>query len=101
LNINRVLKFIEVAAANRDSLQLAEGDLAMITAAARARQIRQKTNLKVVQKGGVITAKGARAAIDARVEQEAAKAGRAAARKFKQKAYQGATRQAQQQATQE
>jgi hypothetical protein len=40
-------------------------------------------NKKVVQKGGIVTVKGARAAIDARVEQEAAKAARAAARQYK------------------
>jgi hypothetical protein len=73
-----------VAVANQDSLQLAEEDLSMITAAARARQNRQKNkNKKVVQKGGIVTVKGARAAIDARVEQEAAKAARAAARQYK------------------
>jgi hypothetical protein len=88
-----------VATANRDSLQLAEDDLAMITAAARARQAQQRSNLKVVQKGGVITVKGARAAINARVKQEAAKAGRAATRKFKKDAYEAATKQAQEQAT--
>ena len=44
---------------------------------------RQTTNQKVVQKGGVISGRSARAAIDARVEAEAQKAGRAAARRYK------------------
>jgi hypothetical protein len=86
-NINLVLKPIEVATANRDSLWIAEDDLAIITTAARARQARQRSNLKVVQKGGVFIVKGARATTDARVEQDAAKVGRAATRKFKKDSY--------------
>jgi hypothetical protein len=50
---------------------LAEEDLIMLTAAARQQQHRQIINQKVVQKGGVITARGARATIDARIEAEA------------------------------
>ena len=70
---------------------LAEEDLAMLTAAARQRAHRQVTNQKVVQKGGVISGRSARATIDAHVESEAQKAGRAAARKYKQDAQQTAT----------
>ena len=63
----------------------------MLTAAARQRAHRQTTNQKVVQKGGVISGRSARAAIDAQVEAEAQKAGRVAARRFKQDAQRIAT----------
>ena len=63
----------------------------MLTAAARQQQYRQTTNQKVVQKGGVITARGACAAINARIKAEAQKAGRAAVRKFKQDTQSAAT----------
>ena len=43
----------------------------------------KKSNRKVVQHGGVITAENARLAINQRVEQEAEKAAKAAARKVK------------------
>ena len=56
----------------------------MLTAAARQRIHHQITNQKVVQKGGVISAHNACAAIDARVEAEVQKVGRAAARRYKQ-----------------
>ena len=70
---------------------LAEEDLTMLTAAARQWQHRQTTNQKVVQKGGVITAHGAHTAINVRIEAEAQKAGRAAAKKFKQDTQSAAT----------
>ena len=63
----------------------------MLIAAVRQRQHRQTTNQKVVQKGGVITTRGARAAIDARIKAEAQKASRATVRKFKQDAQSAAT----------
>ena len=65
---------------------LAEEDLMMLIAAAKQHVHRQTTNQKVVQKGGVISGRSARAAIDARVEAEAQKASRAAARRYKQDA---------------
>jgi hypothetical protein len=55
----------------------------MLTVAARQRIHHQITNQKVVQKGGVISAHNACAAIDARVEAEVQKVGRAAARRYK------------------
>src|SRR5580692_2061403 len=51
----------------------------------------QTTNQKVVQKGGVISGRSACAAIDARVEAEAQKAGRATVRRYKQDVQRTAT----------
>ena len=63
--------------------EIAEEDLQTIHAATQARKERQKSNRKVVQHGGVITAENARLAINQRVEQEAEKAAKAAAREVK------------------
>lgn len=62
---------------------LAESQVASMTAATRARQKRQQTNRRVIQKGGVISAEGARQAIDARLEREAEKMAKKAARDYK------------------
>ena len=71
VNKFRLLKYLDVADVNMALRTLAEEDLIMLIAVARQRQHRQTINQKVVQKGGVITARGARAAIDARIEAEA------------------------------
>ena len=92
VNKYRLLKFLDVADSNMTLRTLAEEDLTMLTAAARQRAHRQITNQKVVQKGGVISAHSARAAIDARVEAEAQKVGRAAARRYKQDTQASATK---------
>jgi hypothetical protein len=91
VNKYRLLKFLNVADANMALRTLVEEDLIMLTAAARQRAHRQITNQKVVQKGGVISAYNARAAIDACVETKAQKVGRTAARKYKQDVQSSAT----------
>jgi hypothetical protein len=91
VNKYRLLKYLDVADANMALWTLAEEDLTMLTAAARQCTHRQTTNQKVVQKGRVISGCSARAAIDARVEAEAQKAGRAAARRYKQDVQRTAT----------
>jgi len=62
---------------------LAEAQVTTMTAATLARQQRQQPNRRVVQKGGVLTAARARHAIDARVEREAEKVAKKAARDYK------------------
>jgi hypothetical protein len=83
VNKQRVLKFVEIPNTNATMRWLAEDDLQKVTAAAAQRATRQKENRGWVQKGGVITSKNARLAIDALVEAGAQKAARAAARKYK------------------
>ena len=81
----RLLKFLKGAQVNAHLREIAEEDLQAIHAATQARKERQKSNRKVVQHGGIITAENAWLAINQRVEQEAEKAARAAAKKVKKK----------------
>ena len=72
---------------------LAEEDLHATQAAVRARAKRQKPDQRVISKGGLISAKDGRLKISQRVEKEAAKASRAAARKVKKEAKEAAERE--------
>jgi hypothetical protein len=66
-----------------DSRAIAERELETITAVATARRTRQQGSQKQVQRGGVLTAAKARAAVDARVDADAMKVGRKAAKQYK------------------
>ena len=83
MSLSRLSKFICSSKVMLASLELAQRDLLNISAAVFARQKRQSKDKKVVQKGGVITVGMARQAIDQRVEQEAQKVARKAARDYK------------------
>ena len=73
---------------------LAEEDLHLMQAAVCARAKRQRTNQRVVQKGGLISAADGRLKVSQRVQKEAEKAGRAAARAVKKQAKEDATQRA-------
>jgi len=62
---------------------IAETQVAAMSAATQARQKRQQPDRRVIQKGGVITVEGARLAVDARIEKEAEKVAKKAARQYK------------------
>ncbi|KAJ5052494.1 hypothetical protein J3E72DRAFT_389724 [Bipolaris maydis] len=87
---DRICWVLRGAAVIADDRALAERSLAEVTAVARARQERQNATRRQVQQGGVLTAAGARAAIDQRVKNEAAKVGKAAERKARQELIQRA-----------
>lgn len=73
-----------------NSRAIAEDELQRVTAIAIARRKRQSAGKKQIQKGGVLTAAKARAAVDARVEAEAIKAGRKVALQYKRDQQQAA-----------
>ena len=73
---------------------LAEEDLYLIQAAVHARAKRQKTDQRVIQKGGLISAVDGRLKVSQRVQKEAEKAGRAAAHAVKKKAKEDAIQHA-------
>ena len=73
---------------------LAKEDLHLMQAAVCTRTKRQKTDQRVVQKGGLISAVDGRLKVSQRVQKEAEKAGRAAARAVKKQAKEDATQRA-------
>jgi len=75
------MKFARGSSANMHAQLQAERELANTQAVARARRQRQKSNRKVVQKGGVIYAANARSIVQKREQEEALKAARALLRK--------------------
>ncbi|KAH8721575.1 hypothetical protein GQ44DRAFT_729752 [Phaeosphaeriaceae sp. PMI808] len=79
----RYKRLLKAASAMADLRAVAERELSRITAAATARKNRQNASQKQVQRGGVLTAAEARAAVDARVESESQKVARKAARQYK------------------
>ena len=79
----RLLRFMRASENMAELKDLAERQVATMTAATQARQRRQQTDRRVVQKGGIITAEGARQAVDARIEKDAEKVARKAARDYK------------------
>ena len=72
---------------------LVEEDLHLIQATVRARTKRQRTDQRVVQKGGLISAVDGRLKVS-QVQKEAEKAGRAAARAVKKQVKEDATQRA-------
>ena len=90
---NRLMHICKSARKNATLRALAEEDLHATQAAVRARTKRQKPDQRVVSKGGLISAKDGRLKISQRVEKEAAKASRAAARKVKKEAKEAAERE--------
>jgi hypothetical protein len=73
---------------------LVEEDLHLMQAAVRAHAKRQRTNQRVVQGGGLISAVDGRLKVSQRVQKEAEKAGRAATRAVKKQAKEDATQRA-------
>jgi hypothetical protein len=70
---------------------LAEEDLHLMQAVVRARTKRQKTDQRVIQKGGLISAADKQLKVSQQVQKEAEKAGRAAARAVKKQAKEDTT----------
>jgi hypothetical protein len=79
----RFLRLLRPAAVQADSRSTAEREVQGITAVAAARRQRQAAGQKQVQRGNVLTAEKARAAVDARVEADAPKVARKAACEYK------------------
>jgi hypothetical protein len=73
---------------------LVEEDLYLMQAVVRAYAKRQRTNQRVVQGGGLISAVDGRLKVSQRVQKEAEKAGRAATRAVKKQAKEDATQHA-------
>ena len=91
---NPLLMLCKSARKNAVLRSLAEEDLHLMQAAVRARAKRQKTDQRVVQKGGLISAVDGRLKVSQRVQKEAEKAGRAAARAVKKQAKEDAAQRA-------
>jgi hypothetical protein len=90
---NRLMHIYKSARKNAILRALAKEDLHTTQAVIRARAKRQKPDQRVVLKGGLISARDGRLKISQRVKKEAAKAGRAAARKVKKEAKEAAERE--------
>jgi len=91
---NHILMLCKSARKNAVLCSLVEEDLHLIQAAVRARTKRQRTDQRVVQKGGLISAVDGRLKVSQRVQKEAEKAGRAAARAVKKQAKEDAIQRA-------
>jgi len=82
-SVNRILRLAKAATALADLHELTVKELESLTAAARERKERQAASRRQVQKGGVLTAKDARMAVEKRMKDEAKRAAATAARKAK------------------
>ena len=76
-------RFIKGALVNVMLRQRAEEEVEHLQAAAAARLKRQKPGKKIVQKGGIVYARDAHVAVNKLIENEAEKAGKAAAKKVR------------------
>jgi phosphoribosylaminoimidazole carboxylase (NCAIR synthetase) len=82
---NFLKAFLRAADSIADERAIAENELGAITAVAAARKYRQGASQKQIQRGGILTAAKARAAVDPRVEEEAQKVARKATHEYKRR----------------
>ena len=82
-DFDRVERLAKAAIVNAHLLASAQEEIYNLTAAARERRNRQSSSRRQVSKGGVLTAREARSAVDRRAQQDAEKAVRQAARRAK------------------
>ena len=82
-DLDRIERLAKAAVVNAHLLASATEELHNLTAAARERRNRQSSSRKQILKGGVLTAREARSAINRRAQQDAEKAIRQAARQAK------------------